>query len=787
MVAAGIRQPDTDLLRDMSLEVQIRSSVLAELAVSNVQSQLLVACFPASPLGFVDHVDVGAAPVELEPAGTAVRLRVPLDVFVVSRSAVLAAPNGVPAGALGPPQPAVAVLELSVSGNVVSLRCVAVEPDVPGIGQAPLVDAVGSAAKVDLGAALKRLGLPSPAASTVELVAGVVVIRLDPVGPATDHLFDGQEWGLFLDGGAVEQLALSKVPSALTAAIPSLAVTPHWRPIGTTPHVDVDYAGKVPVPDPFTVGADGTLSCTFTLSPPPLLGLRTSVDWSLNIHLGDLVPGFVEDLAGDIVAGFMDPTTFGGSATGDHAFTLDTGLPDVSFGGARLRYDVVAAAPEGMTLGGAVRLPLAPSRATLRATPHPFGLPTRTTFCRELAKSGSGDPSKTVLLSEVSTSGSVWLDDLGSYCGVEVVSPGAWVEAFLTPPATFPEITITIGSAVALGIHEPVRLVVRTARGVRLVDLGEPPRVAVDAEGHVTNALVNHIPNCLFVNREHSLTWYLAHPDDPGSLNPPLEHPDWTTFVTSHPGVDVQLVTLTDLEAGEIVRFASQDHTVEVSADAAGRAIVPVLLPLDARQPSSSLVRLNRGRIAGHVSVESALFVGSTHVTAPASARLSVPTDGTGPTLTTEHLGHLEVHTMSDLGAPVLVGRESTRGRRGSRRPLADGEVELNPQPLPPVDDDGGIELDPQPLPPVDDGLRGWDRIDLPGLLGLTAVPGFVDAPVALAVLEDGTTLVLDRDDQGRVRVAGTFEGPIGTMAVRAGWAFTPLAGRVAVHRLIRV
>ena len=34
----------------MSPELQIRASVLAELAVRNVQSQLLIACFPASPL-----------------------------------------------------------------------------------------------------------------------------------------------------------------------------------------------------------------------------------------------------------------------------------------------------------------------------------------------------------------------------------------------------------------------------------------------------------------------------------------------------------------------------------------------------------------------------------------------------------------------------------------------------------------------------------------------------------------------------------------------------------------
>lgn len=771
----------------MGLELQIGSSVLTELAVRSVQSQLFATCLPATPSGFVDHVDVGAAPVEVEPAGLAVRLRVPLDVFVVDRAAVLAAPNAVPVGALGPALSAVAVLELGMLGTVVSLRCIKLEPDLPGVDQAPLLDAVGAAATVDLAPALKRLGLPGPATSSVELVNGVVAIRLDPVGPATDHRFPGQEWGLFLDGGAVEHLALTKVPSDLTGTVSSLTITPHWRPDGTTPHVDLDYTGRAPAPDPFSGDVDGTLSCDFALSPPPLLGLRTSVDWSLNIDLGDLVPAFVDDLVASVVAESMDSTTFGGNATGDHSFTLDTGLPDVSFGGARLHYDVIAAAPEGMTIGGTVRLPLEPSRATLRTTVRPFGLPTRTTFCRELARSGNGNPSKTVLLSEVSTTGRVWLDDHGRYCGVEVVRPGAWLESFLTAPATFPEIVITIASAVALGIHEPVRLIVRTARGVRLVDLGEPPRVAVDAEGHVTNAVVSHIPNCPVKNVEHGLTWYLEHPDDPGSLNPPLEHPDWAAFVTSHPGVDVQLVTLNDLEPGELVRFVSVDHTVEVSADPAGRAIVPVLLPLEARQPSSSLVRLNHGRIAGHVGVESALFVAAANLTAPLSARLSAPDDTAGPSVTTEHLGHLEVHAISELGAPVLLRRESTRGRRGALRPLADGEVELNPQPLPPVADGGETELNPQPLPPVDDGLRGWDRIDLPGLVGLAAVPGFADAPVALAVLDDGSTLVLDRDDQGQVRVAGTFEGPVGTMAVRAGWAFTPVAGRVAVHRLLRV
>ncbi len=55
---------------------------------------------------------------------------------------------------------------------------------------------------------------------------------------------------------------------------------------------------------------------------------------------------------------------------------------------------------------------------------------------------------------------------------------------------------------------------------------------------------------------------------------------------------------------------------------------------------------------------------------------------------------------------------------------------------------------------------------------------------MALAVLEDGSTLVVDHDDRGRVRVAGTFEGPVGAMAVRGGWSSTPVGGRIAVHRV---
>ena len=125
---------------------------------------------------------------------------------------------------------------------------------------------------------------------------------------------------------------------------------------------------------------------------------------------------------------------------------------------------------------------------------------------------------------------------------VEIVSPGNWIELYVKRPADTPEIRIVIPSAVALGIVEPVRLIVHTARGVRLVDLGTPPPVTLDANGNVTNALTSHIPNCLHMNVEHGIGWYVDHPRDRGSFDPPLEHPDWKTYLGRQRGIDVQLV-----------------------------------------------------------------------------------------------------------------------------------------------------------------------------------------------------------------------------------------------------
>jgi hypothetical protein len=74
----------------------------------------------------------------------------------------------------------------------------------------------------------------------------------------------------------------------------------------------------------------------------------------------------------------------------------------------------------------------------------------------------------------------------------------------------------------------------------------------------------------------------------------------------------------------------------------------------------------------------------------------------------------------------------------------------------------------------------------LPDVVSLMRVPGFEDAPIAIALMKDGAALVLDLANRQRPRVAGTFKGPIGAMQTAGDWALTS-AGRVtSIYRVSR-
>ena len=745
----------------MAVELQIESRALSDITTRALQSQFNSTCFPAFGDAYVDHANVVFGPLAQTANAGAVQLHVPVDLFIVLGAAVLAAPNSVPAGAASPAGRITLHLELRATGTAVSLKCVDVDlgplgPALGPAGKAALIAAVGSPLSMNLSAAFTSIGLPAPATSRVEIAGSTVAIRFDPAGGPVSHLFPGLEWGLFLDGPAVERLAKSKVPPDFQKRLTGLQLNAHWLPAGSTPHVNVDYSGKVPVPDPFTCGASGTFGCDFGLTPGLAYRLRTTVHWSLHLDLGDFVPGYIESMAEVLVAASVDPAKFGGVPLGDHRFALDSPLPAIKLGGSEFRYSGVLASPAGMTIGGPVKLPLMPSLETVELSTTAFDLPFRLQFCSQLAKSGSGAPIKSITINDVTTNARIFLENAGNFCGFEVISPGAWINSYIFGPAAGTagnthDFYVNVPGGVSGSITTPVRLIVKTARGVRLADLGVPPKILVDANGQVTNANDTYIDDCLYIDpNNYGLKWGL---DD---LVIPVEQPDWAELITS--GLDVQLVTLNGLERGELVQFRSAYHQIDVSADQNGRAMVPVLLPLTSSGASAQLTRSSRQSIAGRVDAQSAIFEARASLAAAPGQTFS---SGAGDTaqLTSRFSDRIEMREIGALGLTLLDNRPLNR------------EVSADAMHSPPA-----TEKAPPREPDPCEGL--------PGVTALLRVPGFEDAPIAIALMKDGAALVMDLVNRRRPRVAGTFNGPIGAVQTAGNWALAS-AGRVtSIYRV---
>jgi hypothetical protein len=749
----------------MAVELQFESNTLSEITTRALQNQLNTTCFPAFGDAFVDHANVIFGPLAPTANAGAVQLHVPVDIFVVLRSAVLAAPNGVPAGAASPAGRVTMHLELRATTSAVSLKCVDVDLGSlgPALGpaaaaaKAALIAAAGSPLSMDLTPAFSAIGLPAPTSSRVEVAGSTVAVRFDPAGGPVSHLSPGLAWGLFIDGRAVEQLAMSKVPADFRARMPGLHLDAHWRPAGATPHVDVDYSGKVPVPDPFTCAADGTFGCDFGLTPGMAYRLRTTVNWTLHLNLGDLVPGFIDNLAEDFVVASVDPTKFGGVPLGPRAFARDSPLPPIKLGGADFLYSSVLASPAGMTIGGPVKLPLVPSLDTLKVSTTAFGVPYRLQLCSQLAKSGSGDPIRSITINDVTTNARIYLQDGGIFCGFEVISPGAWMSPYVFGPApgtvgSGHDFYINVPGALAGSIKAPARLIVKTARGVRLADLGVPPKIVVDAHGQVTNANDNYIDDCLYLDpNSYGIKW--GHDD----LVIPKEHPDWLALVTT--GLDVQLVTLNGLDRGELIQFRSAHHQIDVTADQNGRATVPVLLPIALTSASGQLTRASRGPIAGLAQVQSVMFeVRATLATA--AAQTFSPSAGDAARLTSRFGDRIEVREIGTLGLSLFDVR-SLQGEP-SREAIHSPRTTTG-----------------APVP--GDWCEGPADV-----AALFPVPGFLDAPIGIALMKDGTALVLDLANRKRPRVAGTFSGPIGAVQIAGNWALTCAGAITSIYRVRR-
>ena len=778
----------------MSVQLQLRMPVLREMILRGIQVKLGTTCFSSFPINvagvadvvYIDHIDVDAANTVVEVTGNAVVLDVPVDVFLVTQSSVIAAPNGTPLGATAPVGQASLTIRLTTA--IRSLTNAQGQPEVHQyldltttniVPKGPLANApvnwklllsqLGFLVSLDLNPILGAVGTPALIAvpAMITLVEGVVVsILFGPPAPPASHLFPGQDWGLFLDGSEVERLVMSRVASALPAGLP-FTPTAAWAPSGTKPHVNIDGSVEVGA-DPVSIGLSAHIGCDLVLAAGP--SLRTEAFWSVQVHLGWAIPAAVDKAVREefekAIEEWLDPASIGAEPLGYHGLAFATPLPQTAFGGNRLVYATLLAAPTGMTLGGPVQLQTA-SRATLSVSSAPFGQPTRIQLCSVLAKSGSGAPRTSFTVQDAVLYATINLRDAGRFCAFEPLGIAAGLVPNIVGPAggtlgAEHVFSFRLPGLVAVNVNKPVRLIVRTARGVRLIDLGVPPKIEVDENGQITNGHDFYLKNCLNIpvgpTDFYGVNWGV---DQTLTTNP---DPRWDDFVTGA-GVDLQLVTLADLEPGELIRFRSRDHAVDVTADSNGRAIVPVILPIDlAEQAPASLIRVNRRAIAGHISV-AAVVLQSQAVLPAGEDSVLTPIGTRGALLTTRLQNRTEHYAVGTPGGPTLL--------RSS-----DAVPELSRVRAPDTGVDGR-------------GSRQQKKLSefgrsLPDVNTVMAVPGFSDAPVAVAIAAAGPNLLLDLESDGKPRVAGTFTGPIGDVAFAGRAAIAEHAGRIAIFSVTR-
>ena len=770
----------------MSIELQLRAAALAAITSHNVRMKLRSTCPPPLVPGFsIDHLEV-AADASVEATASSVQVHVPVDVFVVADAALFAAVNDVPDGATTPAAQIALVFALQVTlsefktpaGESATRTVLTLTPDRPDLTAfAPLlgaqaaqveqsIQAILPSASLDLTSQLALLGVTSLRKADVVLADGVVAARFGAAGAPRSRLFPGQEWGLFLDSAAVEQLVRSKVEPPVKKILPEASVGARYTSVGTVPQVDVDVGASLAHT---ILKADITahLRCDFSLLPGPAPVLRVTVGWSVNVSFPNpiLLPFLqvaIEQIATGYAEDLIDPAQFGGTPTGPHTFVMDIAAPLLPLLGITLRDDSALGSPAGMTIGGAVVIP-GLFEPPFAMTVSGLSGPTRIQLCSKRARTGSGAPSSQPPTIENTTSfGQLDLTGCGVLCGAECRTPEKF-QQYLSYPATgsAPEtasVRASIPYTAASTMTQPLTMIVRSSRGVRFVDFGLPPEAVTDASGRLLNAHDYYIPDCLaIVPLEHGrfgMGWG-AH----GEVfkPPPLEDPSWSAFLHDGGGLVVQLVRVAGLDAGELLRLRSATHTLDVTADSDGVAVVPVMLPLLAAVQPALLVRADGRSLEGHVAVSSAVF--ERRFTLPGSLRSGPTRTRSGNTLiTTEAADGDVVHTVTALGA---VSRSAARAEA----------AELNPQPLPPVE---VRERDRELAERA--GIYGVDRI--------IAVPGFAAAGAAVAIMSDATKLLLDVNRDGTMRISGTFSGPIGELALAGDWAAVAEPGEVALFRV---
>jgi hypothetical protein len=715
----------------MAIDFQFLKLRLSTIITERIQDVLFTACNPSFAGYAVDHLDTVPNATDfrkVQGRDDQIDAVVPVDIYLVTPEDLQQSVNGTPAGAQKAFGRAAFIVRLTINGARITAQ-----PLDPDLTEVPLPPALKPAVASQLRARLaslaagslfdgqpiiQTLGLQVPTVSRFSITGGAVSAELAPSGPPADRLGPGQEWGIFLDAPSAIALALAHVPGNLTAM--GLKVTANWAPVGGAPRVTAAATLDLEV-----VKVVAPVEFRFHILPGTVPVLRIEFGWEIDVKavsilaeplafLGEAALELAIELADDFIADAFG--SIGAVRTGDRTYYRDVPLMNLSFMEARLLLTGVAGSPAGMVFGGPAVVSAA-DRGTLSFKPQSFSRPYFKSKCRT-----HGEAKPKVKPHQVLYQAGVTFSRQGAYCSVDFDSPGSTAQTLLkVPPAGSTKEPDGVGFDLsvweAATITKDVRFVLRTARGVRLIDLGRPEPIVLDKAGYVTNVIHWHIPNCLS-HKPQKKSWEILLGDENEKLTlaiakPPFEDPNWHPLTIAGLGIDVNLISLTGLVPGEIVRFRSDSHILHMAAGADGTVLVPTIMPLSLLMAPGALTRLNGKSLEGRFTVRSAALMGGHRFESEGAI---------GP-------------GMKESEVAQVIGR-------------AREVVSLNPQPLPPE------PPDQHPL------VRG---AGLKEVAAVFDVPGFHDEAVAVVVLADGGKLVLEGDGRGAARVSGVFEGPIGT------------------------
>jgi hypothetical protein len=291
-------------------------------------------------------------------------------------------------------------------------------------------------------------------------------------------------------------------------------------------------------------------------------------------------------------------------------------------------------------------------------------------------------------------------------------------------------LTFNLSVAVARMVTADVCILVQTARGTRLVNLGKPV-IQVSDDGHIANVQVNWFNDCLYLSGV-ALKLATGAPVTPSDFRPPpSEDPNWVQQLAASLGLNSSVVTIDGLEPGELVSLRSQGVQLDVTANATGVATVPALIGLARDMREATIERISRKALTGNIRVQTTEFRWLATV-GPADAAAIRDVDG----------------------AAQITRRVGERVQVEEYRPDEQRSFVI-------LERSGDAMIDPQPLPPSPgDATRLASAAGLQDVVLAQHLPGGNDRRTVLAQFRDGGTVLVEGDERG-VRVTGRYFGPM--------------------------